>query len=183
KNSEDTSVLTGSASWASSADVSSTVGSYAISGNGYSSGNYDFVQDAENTTALSITEETRGISGIDERFVPIVDAGDRFVALVNGAPVIVTATTTPFTPKNEDLSVIDALRSYSVRTDISIGFKVGFEDGEHKMETGTMEGTSPSSGRGYFVDGEYGIGFGAYGAEVASRNRYEDLESNANYIN
>jgi len=52
---QDISVLTGSPVWSSAATVTDGVGQYAITGSGYSSSNYHFVQAAGNSTALTIT--------------------------------------------------------------------------------------------------------------------------------
>ncbi|MEW6121891.1 MAG: MBG domain-containing protein [Pseudomonadota bacterium] len=58
KNGQTVSVLTGSASWTTTADANSDVGDYAVNGSGYSSTNYVFTQAADNATALSVTPAT-----------------------------------------------------------------------------------------------------------------------------
>ncbi len=55
-NSETIADLGGAVSWTTPATVSSDAGSYAINGSGYTSGNYDFAQHADNATALTITQ-------------------------------------------------------------------------------------------------------------------------------
>ncbi len=55
KLTDNSSSLGGSISWATLADGASNVGSYAITGGGFTSGNYTFVQAAGNATALSVT--------------------------------------------------------------------------------------------------------------------------------
>jgi len=56
---QNASVLTGSATWTTTATTASAVGQYAIDGGGYtSSGNYSFAQAAGNATALTIGKAT-----------------------------------------------------------------------------------------------------------------------------
>ncbi|MEY8875028.1 MAG: YDG domain-containing protein, partial [Leptothrix sp. (in: b-proteobacteria)] len=58
-------VLTGSAVWTTPAGATSNVGSQAIFGGGYSSGNYNFVQASGNTQALTITKAALTVSATD----------------------------------------------------------------------------------------------------------------------
>jgi len=54
---QDASVLTGTATWTTTATTASPVGTYAIDGSGYTSnGNYTFAQAAGNATALAVTQ-------------------------------------------------------------------------------------------------------------------------------
>src|SRR6185437_11337581 len=54
---QDASVLTGTATWTTTATAASPVGTYAIDGSGYTSnGNYTFAQAAGNATALAVTQ-------------------------------------------------------------------------------------------------------------------------------
>ncbi|MBA4789199.1 MAG: filamentous hemagglutinin N-terminal domain-containing protein [Rhizobiales bacterium] len=64
KNGQTVSVLTGSASWTTTADANSDVGDYAIDGAGYSATNYVFTQAAGNATALSVTPATLTVAAI-----------------------------------------------------------------------------------------------------------------------
>jgi filamentous hemagglutinin family protein len=54
-NSETSSALTGTMLFSTTATASSIVGSYAVNGSGYSSSNYNFIQDTVNATRLTIS--------------------------------------------------------------------------------------------------------------------------------
>ena len=59
---QDNSVLTGAALWTTTATTADHVGQYGITGSGYSSANYHFVQASGNGTALTIVPRTIAIT-------------------------------------------------------------------------------------------------------------------------
>ncbi|MGD0493403.1 MAG: YDG domain-containing protein [Steroidobacteraceae bacterium] len=64
---QNTSILTGTATWTSPATASSNAGQYAIDGSGYSAGsNYTFAQAAGNATALTVTPAALTVTANNE---------------------------------------------------------------------------------------------------------------------